>query len=62
MEAANPASSINFCLLAAYNETCPKARDIVTAIHVATGIIKKFAVVSGSAYPFKVEATLNELQ
>jgi hypothetical protein len=62
LNAANPVSTINFCLIAAHGEVCPRARDRIIATQTLTGVTKKFLVISGSTYGYKIEVMLNEVQ
>jgi len=62
MNAANPTSLLNHCILAEWNVQSPKGKDRITATHIASGVVKKFAVITGSEYPFKVEVVVSETQ
>ena len=52
----------NHCLIAAYDEQLPRARDLVKATHGETGVVKDFHVVYSSQYPYKIEVLLDEIQ
>jgi len=53
---------INFCLLAPFNTEVPKTGDSLKAVHVESGVTSTFRVISGYGYPYKVEATLAQVQ